>query len=342
MLDLGGGEAQRVTSWPGGAKSPRFSPDGRSILFAGPTHPGAVTLEDNRKAAADRKARKYNARAYDSFPIRHWDRWLDELRPSLMVQPLDGASTARDLLAGSALRKERGFGGRLGNEGDTIDAAWTPDGSGVVFAATTNRHEGARAEVIVSLWHVTLDGGEPRRLTGDEGDYSSPEFTPDGAVLLAKVQPASKRWVYSTDRLVRWSWPSLGERRMITEGVAESVGQYVPAPDSRSVFFIAEQAGHDKLFQVSLDGRRAVAGRPARRRHLHANRGWRCGRGAHGRRDLVERGRARTRWDAWTSPRAAGRRSRRSTRRAPPRSTGSRPRRSGSRRSAASASTTCW
>ena len=73
-------------------------------------------------------------------------------------------------------------------------------------------------------------------------------------MLLAKVQPASKRWVYSTDRLVRWSWPSLGERRVITEGVAESVGQYVPAPDSRSVFFIAEQAGHDKLFQVPLAG----------------------------------------------------------------------------------------
>ncbi len=93
VLDLGGGEAQRVTNWPGGAKAPRFSPDGRAILFAGPTHPGALTLEDNVKAAADRKARKYNARAYDSFPIRHWDRWLDELRPSLIVQPLDGNST---------------------------------------------------------------------------------------------------------------------------------------------------------------------------------------------------------------------------------------------------------
>ena len=254
VLDLGGGEAQRVTNWPGGAKAPSFSPDGRAILFAGPTHPGALTLEDNVKAAADRKARKYNARAYDSFPIRHWDRWLDELRPSLIVQPLDGNATPRDLLAGSALRKERGFGGRLGNEGDTLDAAWTPDGSGVVFAATTNRHEGARAEVIASLWHVRLDGGEPRRLTGEEGDYSSPAFTPDGAALLAKVQPTSKRWVYSTDRLVRWSWPSLGERRMITAGVAESVGQYVAAPDNRRVFFIAEQAGRDKLFQVPLDG----------------------------------------------------------------------------------------
>ena len=201
-----------------------------------------------------RKARKYNARAYDSFPIRHWDRWLDELRPSLLVQPLDGSTPARDLLAGSALRNERGFGGRLGNEGDTLEATWTPDGAGVVFAATTNRHEAARAEVISSLWHVRLAGGEPRRLTGDEGDYSTPEFTPDGKTLLAKQQPATDRWVYTADRLVRWSWPSLGDSQVVTRDFDEAVGQYVPAPDSRRVFFLAERAGHDQLFEVPVAG----------------------------------------------------------------------------------------
>ena len=35
VLDLAGGEAQRVTNWPAGARAPRFSPDGRSILFVG-------------------------------------------------------------------------------------------------------------------------------------------------------------------------------------------------------------------------------------------------------------------------------------------------------------------
>ena len=254
VLDLAGGEAQRVTNWPGGAKTPKFSPDGRTILFVGLTHPGAVTEEDNRKAAAERKARKYNARAYDSFPIRHWDRWLDELRPSLMVQAIRNGTPARDLLAASAMRKERGFGGQLANEGDTIDAAWTPDGRGVVFAATTNRHESARAEVASSLWLVDVDGGEPRRLTGDESDYSSPRFTPDGKLLLAKVQPDSPQWVYTASRLVRWSWPSLGNRSVLTTDFDDSVGQFEVAPDSRRAFFLAERAGRDQLFEVKLSG----------------------------------------------------------------------------------------
>jgi dipeptidyl aminopeptidase/acylaminoacyl peptidase len=254
VLPLAGGEAQRVTNWPGGAKAPRFSPDGASLLFVGPTAPGALTEDDNRKAAAARKARKYNARAYDAFPVRHWDRWLDELRPSLMVQPLDGLSPARDLLAGSALRKGAGYGGRLGNDGDVIDATWTPDGRGVVFAATTNRDESARAEVRLSLWHVQLDGGEPRRLTGDEGDYSSPEFTADGKTLVARMEPTSAQWTYVIARLVRWSWPSLEGRQVLTESFDEAVDQFELSPDNRRALFIAQRAGHDKLFEVPLAG----------------------------------------------------------------------------------------
>jgi dipeptidyl aminopeptidase/acylaminoacyl peptidase len=260
VLELAGGEAQRVTNWVTGARAPRFSPDGRSILFVGLAYPGGTSDDDNRKAADERKARKYNVRTYDSFPIRHWDRWLDDLRPTLVVQPLDGTSPARDLLAGSALRRERGYGGRLGNEGETIDAAWTPDGRGVVFSVTTNRHEAARAEISLSLWLASLDGGEPRRLTGDEGNYESPEFTPDGSTLLAKVQPASKKYVYTSQRLVRWSWPTLADRRVLTGDIDVSVGDYAAAPDNRRVFFLAERDGHERLFEVPLAGGAAEVG----------------------------------------------------------------------------------
>jgi len=252
VLDLAGGEARRMTSWPTGASAPQFSPDGRSILFVGLTHPGAVTEEDNTKATADRKARKYKAYSYDLFPIRFWDRWLDELRPSLLVQPVDGSSPARDLLASSDMRRARGFGGRLGNGGETIEATWTPDGRGIVFAATTQRDRAARAEVRMSLWQVALVGGEPRQLTGDEGDYGSPEFTPDGKHLLATVQPRADEWVYTASRLVSWSWPSLGGRTVLTAGFDESVEQFVPAPDGRRVYFLADQAGHTQLFEATL------------------------------------------------------------------------------------------
>jgi dipeptidyl aminopeptidase/acylaminoacyl peptidase len=103
LLDLAGGEAIRLTQLVGGARAPKFSPDGRSIAFASSQFPGAVTEADNKRIAAERKARKWNARAYDGFPIRNWDRWLDDLKPVLLVLDLkDGSTPAgepRNLLA---------------------------------------------------------------------------------------------------------------------------------------------------------------------------------------------------------------------------------------------------
>ena len=140
VLDLAaGGEAARVTNVATGASRPVWRPDGRAILFTSLTWPGTMNDADNRKRIEENKARKYNARAYDSFPIRRWDRWLDERRPTLMLQPLDAGAEAKDLLAGTALRAAPGFGGDLDNDGDRIEAAWTPDGSRIVFTATVDR-----------------------------------------------------------------------------------------------------------------------------------------------------------------------------------------------------------
>jgi dipeptidyl aminopeptidase/acylaminoacyl peptidase len=73
-------------------------------------------------------------------------------------------------------------------------------------------------------------------------------------MLLAKVQPESERWVYVAARLVRWSWPSLADRRVITDTFDESVDDYAPAPDGARVLFLADQEGHGKIFQVPLAG----------------------------------------------------------------------------------------
>ena len=90
VLDLArGGESRRVTSAVTGARAAVWRPDGNAILFTSDVYPGAKTDADNRAADAERKARTWNARVFDGFPIRMWDRWLDERRPSLFLQPLD-------------------------------------------------------------------------------------------------------------------------------------------------------------------------------------------------------------------------------------------------------------
>src|SRR5262249_34564070 len=79
ILDLAsGGEPRRLTNISTGASNPQWSPDGRTILFESFVYPDALDDAANRKISADRKALKYNVHVYEHFPIRYWNRWLDD------------------------------------------------------------------------------------------------------------------------------------------------------------------------------------------------------------------------------------------------------------------------
>ncbi|MGQ0429325.1 MAG: S9 family peptidase [Gammaproteobacteria bacterium] len=253
VLDVaGGGEARRVTDVATGAARPLWRPDGLAILFTSMVWPGAGDEDANRKVIADRKARKYNARAYESFPIRHWDRWLDERRPTLMLQPLEDGARARDLLAGTALVRGSGYGGSLGNEAETLPAAWSPDGSAIVFAATVGRDQAARAEVQQSLFVIPASGGEPRRITGEEASYADPQFAPDGSALYARQTPRT-RFVHNDERLVRFDWADASPRPVAFD-FHRPVEAFRVAPGGERIFLLAGDEGHDRLFAVPAAG----------------------------------------------------------------------------------------
>jgi dipeptidyl aminopeptidase/acylaminoacyl peptidase len=253
VLDIAaGGEAERVTAVSTGASRPVWRPDGKAILFTSMTYPGAASDADNRKRIDEKKARKYNVRAYDSFPIRHWDRWLDERRPTLMLQVLGDESEAKDLLAGSKLRNAPGFGGDLDNDGDQLDADWSPDGATIVFAATVDRDRSARADVVEALYALPAAGGEPRRLTGDETSYAAPAFSDDGRALFARAVPENK-FVYNDARLVRFDAADFGAKP-VAYPFRRAVGDFELAPDGETIFLIAEDDGHDRVFSVPVAG----------------------------------------------------------------------------------------
>jgi hypothetical protein len=131
LLDIAGGEASRATSVSTGARGPQFSPDGKNILFSSSVYPGALNDEENKRIAGERKARKYRARVYESFPIRNWDRWLDEMQTHVFVQSLEPGKQSKDLLAGTKLANEAGFSGSVGSGSDDLQPAWAPDGQSI-------------------------------------------------------------------------------------------------------------------------------------------------------------------------------------------------------------------
>lgn len=258
VLDLAaGGEARPVTAISTGARRPVFSPDGQRIVFTSNLHRDAMNDEDSRRIRDAESARQYNVMTFTGFPIRNWNRWLDEYQPRLFVQTI-GDGEAVDLLAGTDLVGHPGFDGARTAGGTELHPIWTPDGQSIIFVASRNRDRFAFDFTHNDLWLVPAGGGEPQRLTGEDSpegddDWSGPAFSADGSTLFALRTPRTE-YVFNAARLVAMDWPGMNNRREIVLPEARSVRGFAVSPAGDDVVLLGQDAGLERIFRASAAG----------------------------------------------------------------------------------------
>src|SRR5204863_3963459 len=97
-----------------------------------------------------------------------------------------------------------------------------------------------------------LGAGNAKQITAGMNGYdASPVFTPDGKYLIFLSQATAKfeadRW-----RIMRYN-PQSGEMVELTKGFDLHAGDITISPDSKTVYFAAEERGRKPIFSVPVE-----------------------------------------------------------------------------------------
>ncbi len=261
LMPATGGEAERLTDFPGGVVDYTWAPDSRRL---------GIIARDPERPVGSEKPLQPPPVVIDRFQFREDGiGWLTDRRQHLYLFELDGRSAT--LLTPGAHDEQL--------------PAWSPDGSRIAYV--TKRGADPDRHLNWDIWLVEpRAGASERRLTTFEGSdldpywESRPAWSPDGS-LIAYLQGGEDRWIYYAPWQLAVIDVTTGQSR-IPAPLDRCFGKPRFTPDGRAVLALIEEsrvthlsgidlatgrvakltqgARFDADFAVAADGRVAVLG----------------------------------------------------------------------------------
>ena len=242
LMPADGGEARQLTSLEGGAGGPVWSADGARMAVTVEVWPEGDEGADRLRRLSESKA---TARVYDDLMYRHWDTWEDGMRSHVFVVDVETGEMA-DATPGPYDTPPLGLGGFQ-------DYDLSPDGTELAFVRNTDVPTAVGTGN--DIWLVPTAGGEARLLTESDGNDVAPQYSPDGRWIAYVAQ---ERPGFEADRSVLMLYDrASGEHRPLTGELDRSVNSFEWTPDSRTIWFNAQDEVHVRLYRVAVTGRRA-------------------------------------------------------------------------------------
>jgi dipeptidyl aminopeptidase/acylaminoacyl peptidase len=238
ILDRSGGEARKLTDFPGGVSDYAWSPDGGKLaVIASDPDPDEIEKKDKKTG----KEKTPKPIVIDRYQFkRDEDGYLLRLRDHLYL--LDVATGKSDLLTPGDF--------------DEAHPSWSPDSSLIAFSSKRggdpDRHENSDLYLI-----EPRAGAAPRQLTrfeGPDADFgSAAAFSPDGKFLeyLRGSSPT-----YSSYDMARLAVIPVegGPERLVTPDLDRAASSPSWSSDGKSIYFLLEDDRSQMVARVPAAG----------------------------------------------------------------------------------------
>jgi dipeptidyl aminopeptidase/acylaminoacyl peptidase len=251
----------KLTSIATEAGGELWSPDGMTILYISDVFPECNGTPEAEFACNERKtkesqASKVKALIFDRLLYRHWNAYKEGKRSHIFVQSVnpqgafgDGTDVhgnavgwaPRDLTPGDYDSPVFSLGGQ-------DDYAFSPDGQEICY--TSNHDKVEAASTNNDLWIVPVNGGAAKNITADNpASDSTPLYSPDGKYIAYRAQ---QRPGYESDRFRLMLYDrKTGEKKNLSADFDSWVGTFAWAPDSNTIYFVAEETGEAPIYRLS-------------------------------------------------------------------------------------------
>jgi len=262
-------ETHQVTSIATEASGELWSPDGKNILFVSNVYPecdDSVFVKEyncNLGKLDEQKNSKVKAQIFTHLLYRHWNAYKEGKRSHILVMPAPMVDENWDV-------KEHHFANWLFyhdltpgdfdapqfNLGGQDNYAFSPDGQEICY--TSNHDPVPAISTNNDLWLVSVNGRQAKNITADNpASDSTPLYSPDGKYIAYRAQ---QRPGYESDRfrLMLYDRRTL-EKKNLTANFDRWVGSFTWSPDSRKIYFGAENNGASPIYAFDLDPERTFA-----------------------------------------------------------------------------------
>jgi dipeptidyl aminopeptidase/acylaminoacyl peptidase len=247
VADSGGGNVRKVTSVPEGVSEFIWSPDGRMFAFVTEVYPECPDLKCTAEKSKAAEESKVKAVIADRLLFRHWDSFKRGRRSHLFVVSVDGGEP-RDLTPGD-------YDVPPFSLGDPTAFAFSPDSREICFARNTDKIEAISTNN--DLFIVSVEGGEPKRITGDNpGSDTTPRYSPDGKYIAYRSQ---ERNGYESDRFRLMLYDRATNRsREMSVGFDRWVEDLAWLPTGSGLIINSQDRGREALWLAPMNGDKFV------------------------------------------------------------------------------------